>query len=160
MGTTIGKSALLSAAAGAAGTAMIRGMMKASQQFAPETLPPIKEDPGHFMVKQAKRVLPSNVEISEKTEELAAGALAFGYGMTLAGVYGAARPRAGNTWLEGTGLGLATWAVGYLGWLPATKLAPPVWKHETKQVVPGILSHVLFGIATVALFKWAKDKLD
>jgi len=149
----------LGAAAGLAGTALIRGMMAGTKRWLPQTLPPVREDPGHFMVKQAERVLPSHVQdrIPERAEEIAAQALAFGYGLTFGSLYAATRPRGGNVWLEGTALGVATWAAGYLGWLPAAGLTPPVWKHEAKQVAPNILSHVVFGVATVAAFKWAHN---
>ncbi len=86
-------------------------------------------------------------------------ALAFGYGSTLATAYMAARPNARRLLLDGAALGLATWAAGYLGWLPATRLMPPVWRQETKQVLPNVISHVLFGIATVATFNWLKMRL-
>ena len=161
MNKEIGKTVALGAAAGAAGTALLRGMIMGTQRFAPQMLPPIKKDPGEFMIKQAKNVLPRKIrrKIPEPVEITAATALAFGYGMTFGSGYGALRPRGGNILLEGAALVTVTWAAGYLGWLPATKLSPPVWKHRPKQTISNILSHVVFGIATVALFKWAREKL-
>ncbi|HWH72258.1 MAG TPA: hypothetical protein VNT26_23045 [Candidatus Sulfotelmatobacter sp.] len=161
MNKEIGKSLALGSTAGAAGTALIRGMLMLTQRFAPETLPPMKEDPGHFMVKQVERVLPEKVRnsIPEQAEPVAATLLAFGYGITWGLLYAALRPRGRNLLLEGATLGTATWAAGYLGWLPATRLTPPVWKQTPKQVVPNLLSHMLFGITTVALLKWAQGRL-
>jgi hypothetical protein len=46
MNKKVTKQAAIGAVAGVAGTALIRGMMAGSQRFAPETLPPIKKDPG------------------------------------------------------------------------------------------------------------------
>jgi uncharacterized membrane protein YagU involved in acid resistance len=60
---------------------------------------------------------------------------------------------------EGAALGVASWAIGFLGWLPATRLMPPVWKQKTKQVVPSIFSHVLFGIVTAGVFRFLAKKL-
>ena len=88
---------LWGAAAGAAGTAVIRGLMMASQRFAPETLPPMKEDPGHYMVKKVKNALPEKVRerVPDKVEETAAAMLAFGYGMTFGSLYAVARRQRG-----------------------------------------------------------------
>ena len=46
----------------------------ATQRFAPETLPPMKEEPGHFMVQQAKRALPQDMreKVPAKVEKTAA----------------------------------------------------------------------------------------
>ena len=160
MNSKVGKQAALGAVAGAAGTALIQGMMAGSQRFAPQTLPPIKKDPGEFFVEQAEKILPERVreQIPEKAHKSVAGSLGFFYGATFGVLYAAmcARRRSSLTarvLMDGAALGTGTWAVGYLGWLPATRLMPPVWEQEPKQVVPGILSHVVFGIATVGLFK-------
>ena len=45
------------AAAGLVGTALLQGLMAASQKWAPESLPPIKQDPGEFMVEKAEQQL-------------------------------------------------------------------------------------------------------
>jgi uncharacterized membrane protein YagU involved in acid resistance len=162
----IGKQAAIGALAGAAGTAVIQGMMAGSQRFAPETLPPMKKDPGEFMVEQAKSALPRKVrkKIPQKAESAVASTLGLGYGSTFGLLYAAlcANRRSSSATrvlVDGAALGTATWAVGYLGWLPATRLMPPVWKQEPKQILSGILSHVLFGIATVGVFTWLARKL-
>ncbi len=158
----MGKHLLFGTAAGLAGTALIQGMMKASERFAPETLPPMKEDPGKFMVKQAERVLPqeTRAKIPDKAEEIASTALSFGYGTTAALLYNAIPRRFRRLFLDGAALGGLTWAAGYLGWLPATKLMPPINKQEPKQVVSGIASHIVFGIATIAVFDFLRRKFE
>ena len=135
--------------------------MAGTQRLAPKMLPPIKKDPGEFMVERVKRVLPKRIrrKVPKPVETAAAAALAFGYGVTFGELYAVARPRRGNLMLEGSVLGAATWAAGYLGWLPATKLMPPVWKQKPKQAISNFLSHVLFGVATVGLFKFARQRL-
>ncbi len=155
-----GKDMAAVAGAGLIGTALIRGMLAGTKRWMPETLPPMKDDPGHFMVGQAKRLLPPKLQsgISAEAEKPIALALGLGYGMTLATAYAASKPME-KVVLDGAALGLVTWATGYLGWLPATGLMPPIWKQKTKQVAPNILSHVVFGIATVAAFKWLRQKL-
>ena len=160
-----GKHAAFGALAGLAGTALIQGMTAGSRRFAPETLPPMTRHPGEFMVEQAEKVFPHHIrrKIPAKAEAAAAISLAFGYGATFGALYALAPSRArgdstAEVFTEGAALGAAAWAVGYLGWLPATKLTPPVWKHRAKQVVPGILSHVLFGVVTVGALRWLAKK--
>ena len=153
-------TAALLMAAGLAGTALIQGMQAASQRWMPQTMPPMKENPGDFMVEQAEEALPDRIseKISEPVEGALSQGLAFGYGMTFGALYGLAGRRDRSLLLDGTLLGLGSWAVGYLGWLPATGLMPPVWKQEAKQVIPGILSHVAFGVATVAVLDWLMNR--
>ncbi|HTL17320.1 MAG TPA: hypothetical protein VL793_08790, partial [Patescibacteria group bacterium] len=66
--------------------------------------------------------------------------------------------RASRMFGEGALLGLLTWAVGYLGWLPGAKLMPPVWKHQPKQIAMPIAEHALFGVATVAGYRWLQKR--
>ena len=145
----------LGAAAGLVGTFLIQGLLAASEKWAPETLPPIKQNPGNFMVEKVEGRLPDKLRknIPEPLEKAAAGSLAFGYGTTFGAIYGASRPEVKSVLLEGSALGLVTWAAGYLGWLPATRLMPPVVKQEPQQIVAPIISHVLFGIVTAGLYR-------
>jgi hypothetical protein len=148
----------IGAAAGLAGTFVIQGVLAASQKWAPRSLPPIKQDPGEFMVQKAEEHLPHKVrqKIPEELEKAAAKSLALGYGTTFGALYAISRPETKNWLLEGTALGLVAWGAGYLGWLPATGLMPPVTEQEPKQVVGPILSHLLFGIATVGLYRFLR----
>jgi hypothetical protein len=143
------------AAAGFAGTFLIQGLVAASQKWAPQSLPPIKQDPGEFMVEKAEERLPeaAREKIPERLEKAAAQSLAFGYGTTFGALYGAARSETKSLFLEGSALGLAAWGAGYLGWLPATGLMPPVTKQQPEQIAGPILSHILFGIVTVGLYR-------
>src|ERR1041384_8200299 len=143
------------AAAGLVGTALLQGLMAASQKWAPGSLPPIKQDPGEFMVEKAEEQLHDTVReaIPEQLAKAAAKSLAFGYGTTFGALYATSRPETKNLLLEGSALGLAAWGVGYLGWLPASGLMPPVTKQDPEQIVGPILSHILFGIVTVGLYR-------
>jgi hypothetical protein len=115
------------AAAGTDWTALIQGLMAASQKWAPQSLPPIKQDPGEFMVEKAEEQLPAGLreKIPEPLEKAAAKSLAFGYGTTFGALYATSRPETKSLLWEGSALGLAAWGVGYLGWLPASGLMPP-----------------------------------
>lgn len=151
----------LGALAGLAGTLFIKGGMIASQRWAPQMLPPAKEDPGEFMVRKAEQALPirAKVKIPGAAETAAAQVLGLGYGVTFGILYSALPRDRRKIALDGTLLGLATWAAGYLGWLPALGLTPPVWKQKPKQVLPNILSHALFGIITVAALREMERRL-
>jgi len=151
----------LGAAAGLVGTAVIQGALAATKRWMPETLPPIKQDPGEFMVQKAKSALPEKAQakIPEKVESCAARSLAFGYGLTFGALYSALGRREEKLLLDGTCLGVATWAAGYLGWLPATGLMPPLWKQKPKQVFPNIVTHALFGIITAAALNGLRKRL-
>ncbi len=152
---------LLSTGAGIAGTALIRGLITGTQRYAPRTLPPMKADPGRFMVAQAERLLPARLRggIPAHLESAFAVLLAFGYGVSGAAGYAFARRRPGNLFLDGAMLGAATWAVSYLGWVPATRLAPPVWRQKPKQIIPNLVSHAIYGIATVGALRLLENLL-
>ena len=149
----------LGAAAGVAATFLLQGIRTSEQKLLPETMPPIREDPGEFMVEQAEELLPEETreQVPTAVETVAAKSLALGYGMTAGAIYGALRQRPGNLLVDGTALGLGVWAVGYLGWLPALRLMPPVQQQETEQVAGPIVQHIIFGIATVAAYQWLHD---
>ncbi len=149
----------LGAAAGFAATFLLQGVRTAEQKLLPETMPPIREDPGEFMVEQTEELLPQETreQVPATAETVAAKSLALGYGMTAGALYGALRPRPGNLLVDGPVLGLGVWAVGYLGWLPALGLMPPVQQQETEQIAGPIVQHVIFGVATVAVYQWLHD---
>jgi hypothetical protein len=157
----LAKSIAAGAAAGLASTVAIQGLMAASKQVAPETLPPIRQDPGEFMVEQAEKLLAPETreKVPELAEKVAATTLAFGYGMTAGILYSMLRPNVKNILVEGTALGLATWAAGYLGWLPALDLMPSLNEQTAKQIVGPVISHAIFGIATVAAYRWLTDRI-
>lgn len=150
----------LGALAGLAGTAAIQMVLKAHQKWSPGSMPPIREEPGSFMIRQATRILPREFQdhLPGKTESTGGKLLGMGYGMTFGALYGLVRPRTRRAVLEGALLGMASWAAGYLGWLPATKLMPPVWRQKWHQATLPIAEHALFGIATVAGHRWLKER--
>jgi hypothetical protein len=146
----------LGAAAGLVGTLAIQVMRTSNQKLLPETMPPIREDPGAFMVEQAEELLPEQAQddIPDFAEAAAAKALAMGYGMTAGALLGALRSDEGNVVVDGVVLALGTWAVGYLGWLPASGLMPPLTKQTPEQVLAVAVQHALFGIVTASIYQW------
>jgi len=143
------------AGAGLAGSALIQGLQVGGQKLMPREMPPVRREPGEYMVEKGEELLPPETreKIPETLEKAAAKALGLGYGTTFALLFAASRPRVQNLFIEGSVLGLVTWAAGYLGWLPATRLMPPVTRQKPGQVAGGIASHIVFGIATAALYR-------
>lgn len=146
--------AALGAAGGLVGTMAIQTLMAASQRWVPEAQPPIREDPGKFLVEKAEKALPRSLQerVPEEAEHVAARALGMGYGMTFGALYGALRPAGGNPSTDGLVLGTACWAAGYLGWLPALGLLPPIWKQTAPQAIGSAVEHLAYGVATVASY--------
>ncbi|HEV2720276.1 MAG TPA: hypothetical protein VG323_09690 [Thermoanaerobaculia bacterium] len=134
----------LGAVAGAAATFVMQGMMMASKKYLPESKPPMKKDPGEFMVEK--------VGLPDSLKPLGANTLRLGYGMTSGAIYAALRPRRSMPLFDGALLGLGVWAVGYLGWLPATELTEHISEHEPKQIIVPIVQHAIFGVAVAAAY--------
>jgi len=154
---TLLRRVALGAACGAGATFLMQGMMQISGKLIPNSAPPIQDDPGEFMLRNAKKALPRSTreQIPPALDKAAAKMLHMGYGMTSGAIYGLLGPRRGNAAVNGALLGLGVWAAGYLGWLPATDLMPPITEHEPKQIAVPIVEHALFGIAVVAAFEAA-----
>jgi hypothetical protein len=151
----VSNSLVRGALAGMAGTMAMWTMQMGSQKYLPGTLEPVREDPGAFMVEKAESAVPGTAgdRIPEVVEGVLGQSLHFGYGTMLGTLYTALRPDADNALLDGLALGLGTWAVGYLGWVPAVDLAPPATKHEPQQLVGSLTRHAIYGITTVAVFR-------
>lgn len=142
------------AAAGFAGTLALQVMRTASETVLPTTMPPIRQDPGEYMLQKAEERLPASMtsRIPAAAEAAAAKGLAAGYGVTAGAVYGLLRPAGGDVLTDGIALGVGTWAAGYLGWLPALGLLPPLREQHVAEAVGPIVRHALFGIAVVATY--------
>jgi hypothetical protein len=148
-------TAALGAAAGFAGTLMLQILRVANQRWVPQTMSPIRQDPGGFMVETVEEALPFSVRqhIPETLETGAAQSLAVGYGLTFGALYAALQPTGGPVLKDGLVLDVTAWAVGYLGWLPALGLMPPVWKQRPAQIVNALVQHAVYGLATVAVYE-------
>lgn len=155
------KGLALGTAAGLIGTVVIQGSMMATRKWRPDLLPPTKEEPGKFMVEKVESTLPDRTatRIPEGLEKISAKLLAFGYGATFGLLYGALDQKRKGIVLDGALLGIATWAVGYLGWLPAAGLMPPVWKQRAKKVLPNIGSHLVYGMTTTGIYSAVRNRI-
>jgi hypothetical protein len=122
----------------------------------------MRQNPGELMVETGKEALPEPVRqrLPPVVETGAAQMLAVGYGVTFGALYALLRPTGGAAVVDGVGLGIATWATGYLGWLPATGLMPPVWRQSAPQAIVPVAEHALYGIATVAVYDWLRARVE
>ena len=113
------------------------------------------------MVEKAEAALPEarRAQVPPKGKAAAEKGLPLGYGATFGVLYGLAAGEQ-NPLLAGVLLGIAAWAVGYLGWLPATGLMPPVTRQEPARVAGPIATHLGFGIATASAFQWLSRRLN
>jgi hypothetical protein len=155
------KQIALGAAGGVAGTFAIHALRTASQQWLPSTVPPMRQDPGEFMVETGEDALPDLVRqrLPPGVKTAAVRMLAVGYGLTFGALYTLFRPNRGSPLADGVLLGIATWAIGYLGWLPALGLMPPIWRQKAPQAIAPMVEHTLYGIATVATYHWLRKRV-
>jgi hypothetical protein len=125
-------------------------------------MPPLRQNPGEFLIESAESALPNRIrqQIPGWAETAAAQGIGFDYGVAFGALYGALRPSGGPVLVDGLVLGLGTWATGYLGWLPALGLMPPVYRQEPLQVFGTVARHAAYGVATVAVYDWLRERAD
>ncbi len=151
----------LGAVGGVVGTFVLQALLKASGKWLPGTTTPMRENPGEYMVHVAEQVLPSSLRerVPKSAEAKAAGVMALAYGAGFGALYGALRPRAVSPLADGVVLGMASWAAGYLGWLPALGLMPPVWRQTPGQVVAPVAQHAAYGVAAAGAYDWLRRRV-
>jgi hypothetical protein len=156
------KRIILGAAGGFIGTLAVQALLTADRKWLPHTAAPLRQDPGEFMVETVEERLPDPVRqcVPQWVETGAARMLAVGYGLTCGVLYTLLRPKGGSPLVDGVILGIATWAAGYLGWLPALGLMPPVWQQKAPQAIAPIAEHALYGMTTVATYDWLRERVE
>jgi hypothetical protein len=93
--------------------------------------------------------------VSEQDEDVAALASHFAYGTAAGAVFGAiGRPGL----LSGVAFGVAVWAAGYLGYLPALGLAPGAHEEPRERAKLMFTAHVVWG-ACLGLISEANERL-
>lgn len=143
--------------AGIAGTMAIQGLIAVNHKLLPQADPPMRKDPGKFMIDKVKDVLPRVIgeRLSGRAGDAVSTLLSVGYGSTGAALYTAFRSDP-DTMLDGAALGAAVWAAGYLGWLPGLDLLPPIQKQKPAHIAASLGQHVVYGVATVAAYRRLK----
>jgi ABC-type Co2+ transport system permease subunit len=149
------KRIAMGVAAGLAGTVALQLIRTQTAAVLPETVPPMRDEPGKFMVEQVKQALPEQTseQLSPDAEATAAKLLAVGYGLTAGAIYAAFRADDAQVLADGIAVGAGAWAVGYLGWLPGLELMPPVQQQEPQQIVMPVVQHIAFGMITAAVYR-------
>jgi len=150
------------AASSIAGTLALHLTHEAALRYARQSLPPMYEEPGHYVVRRTEDLLSDAAKsrITDKHRDRAATALSFSYGAVWPALYLALRGRHARVLVDGTALGVAVWGIGYLGWLPHLRLSPPVSEQTPLQIASNVAEHALYGVLTVAAWRGLRALLD
>jgi hypothetical protein len=149
------RGTLIDTLAGVAGGllgSMAIGTFMQKQQALPEKFrtPQMSGNPAEVVTRKAEETL--GTKVPESQRGTVGQVLHFAYGTVGPTLLGLIARRAGinrslgRTLAFGAGLGVVVWAVGYLGWLPATDLVPPVQRQGATHVATSIASHAGYGI--------------
>jgi hypothetical protein len=145
--------ALAGAAGGALGTVVLRELIHAGQRLPEPLRPPhLEEDPGEHMTWRAE--MRTLHPLPPATHDRVGRGLHWAYGMlwptALALCLHRARLRPVPLALGvGAALGALVWAVGYLGWLPATHLLEARMKRRVGRQLTALTGHVAYGVASM-----------
>lgn len=138
---------------GAMGTLFMMNGMKRVGQRLPERLKPtlVRRDPAELMVARLEAL--RGRPLPRRVHDVLAGSLHWVYGMGWGGLLGLATTRhrlrsPRDTLLAGAALGTLVWAVGYAGWLPATRLTPPLHRQGGRHAAAALIAHVAYGIVS------------
>ena len=150
------------AASSVAGTLALHMAHEAALKYARPSLPPMYEEPGHYVVRQTEDLLPTAAKsrITGKHRDRAATALSYTYGAVWPALYLALRGRHARVLVDGAALGVAVWGIGYLGWLPRLRLSPPVSEQTPLQIVSNVAEHALYGVLTITAWRALRALLD
>jgi len=145
--------ALAGAVGGALGTVVLRQLTQASQRL-PEPLrpPDLEEDPGEHITWRAE--MRAMHPLPQATHARVGQGLHWAYGMLWPTALALALHRARMRPLPlalgvGAALGALVWAVGYLGWLPATHLLEARMKRRVGRQLTALTEHVAYGVASM-----------
>jgi len=152
--TDLAKRAAIGALSGLAGTTAIWLAQSATKKWLPQASEPMRVEPGEYIVNRAHKLIPARhwKYIPRSAEKTAAAGSSFLYGGFFGALYGVLRPRQSSTVLDGMALGLTCWAAGYLGWLPAAGILPPLWKQKPAQIAGPIAQHAIYGVAAAEAY--------
>jgi hypothetical protein len=135
---------LSGAAAGLAATTPMTVVMEAIRRVLPVT----EQDPHppRQITERAAAAVGIADDLTGRQLEGATTVAHFAYGTGAGAVYGLLAPHLpGGPAVRGVGYGLAVWAGGYLGWLPATGLYKQPEHEPGGRHLETIVSHVVWG---------------
>lgn len=174
----IPRDALIGAAAGSMATVVMTTLMEPGLTGLLDR----RFRPREFVPKQVVRWLKDITGRREprrgsRAESAAAGATHLAYGAGMGALYGVLQPRLAATLPSavppaaadtvaaalsdpervGPLFGLAVWAAGYQGWMPAAGVRPSTTEHRPSQWPLPIANHLLFGTVLARLVEQARD---
>ncbi len=127
----------------------------------PEHLRPTQpsDHPGKFIARKL-----AGERLSEAQLDTAGNVLHWAYGVSWGALLGALSRKLSmrslpTALLAGAGFGAIVWAVGYAGWLPATKLTAPAHRQGAGHAGASLLGHIGYGLAT-AVPLWGMRMLE
>jgi hypothetical protein len=145
--------AVAGVAGGLLGTVVMDRLMRSAQRL-PEPLrpPALEEDPGEHMAWRAE--MRAGHVLAERTHERLGRGLHWAYGVVWPTALALCLHRARVRPLSlaagvGAALGTAVWAIGYLGWLPATHLLEARMKRRMGRQLTALGSHVAYGVVSM-----------
>ncbi len=143
-------------AGGLLGTELMQTMMKRAGKMPPSLRPPAPaKNPAEFMVEKAERL--AHRELPPGIHRAAVKSMPWAYGTVWPFAFSLVANRlgwrsAGRLLAAGAGLGALVWAIGSLGWLPATGLSPGVHRQAPGRVAANLIGHLAYGaLSTVPL---------
>jgi hypothetical protein len=139
----LGRGALAGAAATAPMTAVMRSIHRRLPLPERDPLPP--QGLATELASRAGAPAPVQAEVHRRGWLLAH----FGYGAAAGAAFAALSPR--PTLAMGAGSGLALWAAGYLGWVPALEMPHGAPEETTRRNSMMIAAHLVWGAATAAI---------
>lgn len=154
MNTTT-ETAIRGAVAGAAGTAAMTMMMRGvAPKVVPEEMRPDEFVPKK-VVEWAEEQAGAPDALSEDAELKLSMVPHFGYGSSMGALYGLARDRVDGVPapLAGALFGVAVWAIGFEGWLPALGVQPATTEQPPKKRPMPIMAHLVYGVATAMTYE-------
>lgn len=150
------------AVGGLLGMIFLRGATRVAAAKLPEPWHPTRagRSPGEYVVGRAELAMRRPLPL--KWHGRATAASGFVYGGAWGAALGVLAPVLGvrsvsGVALAGAALGATVWAVGYVGWMPATGLVPPIHRQGATHVTTSFGAHVGFGLVT-ALVMHALDR--
>ena len=144
--------------AGAAGTAALTAVVQLEKRALPWGQKHNALFP-HKVVKKAENFFGVRGRLTGNSETAAIHGSNFAYGALMGGLYGGSAPKLNmSPWVSGPLFGLALWAIGLSGWVPAFGAERAPWKKAPMQAMMPILSHLAYGLAAGAVLQAYENK--
>lgn len=154
MNTTT-ETAVRGAVAGAAGTAAMTMMMRGvAPRVVPEEMRPDEFVPKKI-VEWAEEQAGAPDALPDDAELKLSMVPHFGYGSGMGALYGLARDRVDGVPapLAGALFGVAVWAIGFEGWLPALGVQPATTEQPPRKRPMPIMAHLVYGVTTAMAYE-------